>query len=309
MLSNEERNRLVETFNQFHDAVKTAKIYSVSVGSVYRLVRQMKDTGSVDLKTGSRGRKPVLSPEDIGNIRRTVLEQPDITIHELTVQLNLSAGEETVRTRVAELGLRYKKTLRASEQERSDIQDKRKWRRKWQENMMAPSLHRLVFLDESGVNTNLTRRYGRAFGKERVTDCVPLNKPKNTTILSSMRPDGSVAYTTYSGGTTGEKFIEYLKETLIPTLKPFDIVIMDNLRTRHIQAVQTLLSRAGAMLTYLPAYSPDLNPIEMMRSKVKAILRKAKERTEETLIAAIKEAMKEITPEDCQGWFRKAGYR
>ena len=109
MLSNEERNRLVETFNQFHDAVKTAKIYSVSVGSVYRLVRQMKDTGSVDLKTGSRGRKPVLSPEDIENIRRTVLEQPDITIHELTVQLNLSASEETVRTRVVELGLRYKK--------------------------------------------------------------------------------------------------------------------------------------------------------------------------------------------------------
>ena len=175
--------------------------------------------------------------------------------------------------------------------------------------MTAPSLHRLVFLDESGVNTNLTRRYGRAFGKERATDRVPLNKPKNTTILSSMRTDGSVAYTTYSGGTTGEKFIGYLKETLIPALKPFDIVITDNLRAHHIEEVRTLLSRAGVMPTYLPAYSPDLNPIEMMRSKVKAILRKAKERTEETLIAAIKEAMKEIAPEDCQGWFRKAGYR
>ena len=84
MFSNEERNRLAETFNQSHDTVKTAKIYSVSVGSAYRLVRQMKDTGSVDLKTDSRGRKPVLSPEDIENIRRTVLEQPGITIHELT---------------------------------------------------------------------------------------------------------------------------------------------------------------------------------------------------------------------------------
>ena len=174
---------------------------------------------------------------------------------------------------------------------------------------MTPSLHRLVFLDESGVNTNLTRRYGRAFGKERVTDSVPLNKPKNTTILSSMRLDGSVAYTTYSGGTTGARFIEYLKETLIPTLKPWDIVIMDNLRVHHIEEVRTLLSRAGVMLMYLPAYSPDLNPIEMMWSKVKAILRKVKERTQETLVAAIKEAMKEITPEDCQGWFRKSGYR
>ena len=175
--------------------------------------------------------------------------------------------------------------------------------------MMTPALHRLVFLDESGVNTNLTRRYGRAFGGERVTDSVPLNKPKNTTILSSMRPDGSVAYAAYSGGTTGDKFVQYLKETLIPTLKPFDIVIMDNLRARHIEEARTLLSGAGVMFMRLPAHSPDLNPIETMRSKVKAILRKAKERTEETLIAAIKEAMKEITPEDCQGWFRKAGYR
>ena len=72
---------------------------------------------------------------------------------------------------------------------------------------MTPSLHRLAFPDESGVNTNLTRRYGCAFGKERVTDSIPLNKPKNTTVLSSMRLDGSAAYTTYSGGTTGDKFM------------------------------------------------------------------------------------------------------
>lgn len=174
---------------------------------------------------------------------------------------------------------------------------------------MTPTLHRLVFLDESGVNINFTRRYGRAFGGERVTDSVPLSKPKNTTILSSMRLDGSVAYTTYSGGTTGDKFIRYLKETLIPSLHPWDIVVMDNLRTHHIAEVRRLLSEAKVMLMYLPAYSPDLNPIEMMWSKVKALLRKAKKRTEETLIAAIKDAMKEITPEDCQGWFRKSGYR
>ena len=173
---------------------------------------------------------------------------------------------------------------------------------------MKPSLRRLVFLDESGVNTNLTRLYGRAPGKERVVDRVPLNKPKNTTILSSVRLDGSVAYTTYSGGTTGDKFLEYLKETLIPTLKPWDIVIMDNLRTHHMEEVRFLLAEAHVMLIYLPPYSPDLNPIEMMWSKVKAILRKVKERTVENLIAAIEEAMREITPEDCQGWFRKAGY-
>jgi len=109
MLSNEDRNRLVKTYEKFPDAVKISEIYSVSVGSVYRLVRQMKDTGSVDLKTSARGRKPSLSPQDVENIRRTVLEEPDITIRELNAKLNLGVSDETVRTKVVELGLRYKK--------------------------------------------------------------------------------------------------------------------------------------------------------------------------------------------------------
>ena len=109
MLSNEDRNRLVKTYEKFPDAVKISEIYSVSVGSVYRLVRQMKDTGSADLKTSARGRKPSLSPQDIENIRRTVLEEPDIAIRELNAKLNLGVSDETVRTKAAELGLRYKK--------------------------------------------------------------------------------------------------------------------------------------------------------------------------------------------------------
>ena len=109
MLSNEERNRLVKTYEKLPDAVKVAEIYSVSPSSVYRLVRQMKDTGSVDLKSGNSGRKPSLSPEDIEKIQRTVLEQPDITIRELNAQLNLGVSDETVRAKVVELGLRYKK--------------------------------------------------------------------------------------------------------------------------------------------------------------------------------------------------------
>ena len=109
MLSNEERNRLVKTYEKLPDAAKVAEIYSVSPSSVYRLVRQMKDTGSVDLKSGNSGRKPSLSPEDIENIQRTVLEQPDITIRELNAKLNLGVSDETVRAKVVELGLRYKK--------------------------------------------------------------------------------------------------------------------------------------------------------------------------------------------------------
>ena len=109
MLSNAERNLLIKTYEEMPDAKKVAKIYSVSSNSVYRLVRQMKETGSVELKTGSRGRKPSLTPENIEDIKRVIEEQPDITIREIREKLDLPASDETVRTRVVEMGLRHKK--------------------------------------------------------------------------------------------------------------------------------------------------------------------------------------------------------
>ena len=111
MLSNEARNLLVKTYRIMPDAGLVAEIFSVSVNSVYRLVRQMRDTGSVELKTSSRGRKASLSAEDAERIRKAVEEQPDITIHEIRVNLNLPVSDETVRAKVLELGLPRKKNV------------------------------------------------------------------------------------------------------------------------------------------------------------------------------------------------------
>ena len=116
--------------------------------------------------------------------------------------------------------------------------------------------------------------------------------------------DGSAVYEAYSGGTSGERFIEYLKNNLVPTLRKGDIVIMDNMRTHHISAVREILEQAGMELLYLPPYSPDLNPIEKLWSKIKSILRKLKARTPETLLEAIAQAFSCILPSDCVGWFR-----
>ena len=177
---------------------------------------------------------------------------------------------------------------------------KRQWWKDWQWKMWRPTVRRLVFLDESGTNINMSRSYGRAVGAARVVDNVPFSKPKNTTIVSTMRLDGSIAYSTYEGGTKRENFIAYLKDTRLPTLKPWDIVVMDNLRTHHMEEVRTVLAESKILLMYLPPYSPDLNPIEMLWSKVKAFLRKVKKRTVEALTAAIEQAMQQITPEDCK---------
>ena len=136
-----------------------------------------------------------------------------------------------------------------------------------------------MFLDESGVNTDLTRIYGRAIDGKRCVDSAPINTPQNTTILSSIRLDGQTAYTTYQGGTTKDKFIDYLKDILSPILRNGDIVIMDNMRTHHSKEVKKVLEDLKIKVIFLPAYSPDFNPIEKMWSKIKSVLRKLKVRT------------------------------
>ena len=167
---------------------------------------------------------------------------------------------------------------------------------------------KLVFLDESGINTDMTRRYGRAVGKTRVTDHVPCSTPKNTTIISSMRLDGTCAYDVINGSMNGERFLDYVQNVLVPTLNPGDIVVMDNLRAHKVSGVAEAIASAGASTVYLPPYSPDLNPIEKMWSKVKTLLRKWKVRTQCLLAGAVAKAISLVTPSDCAGWFSCCGY-
>ena len=166
----------------------------------------------------------------------------------------------------------------------------------------------LVFLDESGCNTDMTRRYAYSLGGSRAVDSAPLSKPKNTTILSSIQLDGTLRYTTFSGGTTVERFKRYLEIDLLPHLNDNSVLIMDNMKSHHAKAVRNLLDSSGVRCIYLPPYSPDLNPIEKLRSKVKSFLRKFKARTLDALPNAIQNAFHAVTVSDCSGWFRFCGY-
>lgn len=187
-----------------------------------------------------------------------------------------------------------------------NVPDVKEQRKTWDETISKYSPEKLVYLDESGVNTDMTRIYGRAVGGARAVDKAPLNTPVNTTILSSIKLNGETAYTTYSGGTTGEKFVDYLKNVLIPTLNKGDVIIMDNMRSHHVKEVKETIENAGMDLLYLPPYSPDFNPIEEMWSKIKSILRKLKVRVSSELPDAIKYAFSCITVSDCHGWFSDA---
>ena len=170
------------------------------------------------------------------------------------------------------------------------------------------NLDKLVFIDESGAKTNMTRLYGRAKQGQRAVDNAPASHWCTTTMISSMRLDGSTACMVVDGATTTDIFKAYAEQILLPTLKAGDIVVLDNLSAHKNQAIREVIESAGAELWFLPPYSPDLNPIEKMWSKIKAILRTLKARTEKSLINAIAKALEAVTASDAKGWFRSCGY-
>jgi transposase len=170
------------------------------------------------------------------------------------------------------------------------------------------NLARLVFIDESGAKTNMTRLYGRAMAGQRAVDDTSSGHWCTTTMISSVRFDGSTACMVVDGATTKDIFEAYVEQILLPTLKAGDIVILDNLSAHKSQHVRELIESIGAELCYLPAYSPDLNPIEKMWSKIKSILRTLKAKTQEALINAIAKALEKVTASDAKGWFESCGY-
>jgi transposase len=167
---------------------------------------------------------------------------------------------------------------------------------------------RFKFLDESGVNLSLTRLYGRAAPDQRVVDSTPLLSGARTTTLAVIGSAGITAPLVLSGAVNGNIFYSYIEQCVVPTLKPGDIVFMDNLSVHKVAGIEPLIQACGAHLIYLPPYSPDLNPIELAWSKVKTILRRLKARTFPDLIKALKQALRAITLQDIQRWFAHCGY-
>jgi transposase len=166
----------------------------------------------------------------------------------------------------------------------------------------------LVFLDESGINTGMTRLYGRNSSDERVVDYTPDVRFERTSILSSIRINGDMCPLVFEGALNGALFKAYIIQCLAPTLHEGDIVIMDNLTSHKVTGVIDPIIAAGASVVYLPPYSPDFNPIEMMWSKVKAHLRKVKARTSKLLETAIVDALDHVTISDLSAWFTHDGY-
>jgi transposase len=182
-------------------------------------------------------------------------------------------------------------------------------RRDWRAGQADLKPANLVFIDETGAATNMARRHGRCRRGQRLVAAVPHGHWKTTTFLGALRQDGITAPCVFDGPVNGEAFRAYVQQVLVPTLKPGDVVIMDNLGSHKVAGIRDAIEAAGAGLLYLPPYSPDLNPIEQAFAKLKAFLRKAAARTLDTLVAAIAEALDAFTAAECKNYLANSGYR
>lgn len=194
-----------------------------------------------------------------------------------------------------------KKSIHATER---DTEQNRRKREAFLAELATIAPEDLIYLDESGVSTQMVRSYARAPRGERVHAAVPGGHWKMLTILGAMDCNGMLAAMTVEAATDREVFLAYLDQVLCPKLRPGHVVVMDNLSSHHVPEVRHRIEAAGARLLYLPPYSPDLNPIEKLWAKLKQGLRTIAARSTEALHQAIADILPTITPQDARAWFR-----
>jgi transposase len=209
------------------------------------------------------------------------------------------AGIETVADHV------QKKVIHAAEQQRADVQARRA---DWIVERLGWEPNHLVFIDESGARTNLVRQYGRCLRGRRLVAYAPHGHWKTMTFVVALREEGLTAPMVLDGAMNGKAFLAYVQQVLAPTLQSGDLVVLDNLSSHKARGVREAIEKAGARLMYLPPYSPDLNPIELVFAKLKWLLRSAAERTVEALWSRLGQLLDAFPPHQCRNYFRHCGY-
>src|SRR5262244_4045503 len=198
-----------------------------------------------------------------------------------------------------------KKSLQAAERKRAEVaRARRRWIR--EQGLLDPA--RLVFIDETAVTTNMVRPNGWSPRGQRLIGEVPMGHWETLTFIAGFRKTGIVAPMLIKGAMNGEAFLAYIEQCLAPTLRRRDIVVADNVSFHKVTGVEEAIEARGAELRYLPQYSPDLNPIELVFHPLKALLRKAAERTIDGLQRRVRSYIRALDPSECMGYFRHCGY-
>jgi len=312
--SNDLRERIIRAYRIGDSSLRDiAKRFMVSLNFVWLLWQQYLTTGSIDPKPHAGGQASVMTPERLEDLRDLVKEQNDATLEELKEKFRqktgISVSNGTISRALKKLNLtRKKKTFHATERENNP--EIIKERDDYIQEMPSMDVQHLVFIDEFGVNQGMAREYGRAPSGHRAEGHRPCNPGQNVTVIGGMNCQGIVAPFMFTGSLNGEIFKSYIKNVLVPELRPGDTVICDNLSSHKIAGIQQILkeSEAKANLKFLPPYSPDLSPFENAVSKIKGELRTIAARSYEPLVDAVKQALGTISTSNALGWFDGCGY-
>jgi transposase len=278
--------------------------FRVSVSFITRLLRRRRQTGSVTPKPHGGGHPPALDRAARRRLRRLVREQADATLEELAARVGVPCGRMAIFRTLRELRItRKKKSLHATERDSRRVRRKR---RAFREAMAGLDPRRLVFVDETGAHTAMTRTHGRAPRGQRVKGSAP-GHWKAVTLICGLRLSGVVAPLAFEGATDTATFEGYVRQALAPRLGDGDVVVWDNLKPHESAGARRAVEGAGARLEPLPPYSPDYTPIEAMYSKVKGSLSSAAARTTEAVYEAMGGALRAVCPSDIRGWFKHCG--
>jgi len=305
--SQDLRKRVIDTIERRDGSLRQiAQRFLVSLSFLVRLRRHYRTTGSLEPKPHGGGRSPALNPAQFKRLAALIRKKPDATLEELRQRLGVDCSTMAIVRALKKLKItRKKKVLHAQEQDSPEGQQKR---RDFVEEIAGVDPKRLVFVDESGANTSMTRTHGRAPVGERVHGAVP-GHWDSVTLICGLRLSGVTAPVVCQGATDTPAFESYVEQVLVPELQPNDVVIWDNLQPHKAAAVVAAVEQAGARVVPLPPSSPDLTPIEEMFSKVKGALRSAAARSTVAITAAIGSALHDVSQQDILGWFQsRAAY-
>jgi transposase len=305
--SQDLRQRILETARRGEATLRQiAERFLVSISFVTRLLQTHRTTGSLEPRPHRGGNPAVLAPDDLERLRELIRQQPDATLEECRQRLGVSCSLMTISRALSKLGLpRKKKIPRAAEQSSPEVQEQR---RAFCEALAGVDPQRLVFVDECGANTAMTRTYGRAPAGQRVYTDAP-GHWESITMTCGLRLSGVTAAMAFPGATNADLFETYVEEVLVPELRPGDVVVWDNVKPHQSDEAVDAVEAAGARVVPLPPYSPDLTPVEELASKVKGALRSAAARATEAVYAAFASALHDVTPENIAGWFHdRAAY-
>lgn len=306
------RERIVGSYTAGEGSCpELAERYKVCRATSYNYVRRERmGQGLAPKRRTPSPRRPTNDPVVRATVVALVDEDNDATLAQYCdrleartkVRLPLSSMCRLLKV----LDLRRKKTVHASERDQEANRERRETFRAEIDALEPECLH---FVDETGINIAMARRYARAEGGARAHGDVPKNWGENVSVIGSISLDGQTAVMRVPGSVDADVFTTYVEQVLAPALKPGDVVVLDNLSVHKDRRVRDTIEAHGAELRFLPPYSPDFSPIEPCWSKVKTALRAAAARTVESLDAALTSALACITPQDARGWFKHCGYR